>query len=223
MARGGFTAHWGTDGSVPEQRYTEAGGEDFSQENAGCFADGTSRELDDDPRFDASEIERVESAFVNETPPHDGHRRNILRPWHTHVGVGLAKAKGVAVVCVAEEFVDRYGAYEPLSIAAKKIHVQGEIRGPARFVGVGIARLATTQKRSPSALLKTGSYAIPAPIVTYFPQGFVTPIPVAVDGNRFSIDIPVPKETGMYQVSVWGRVPGTKENVMISLRTMKIP
>src|SRR5688572_4765869 len=26
MAKHGFTANWGTDGSVPEQRYTEAGG-----------------------------------------------------------------------------------------------------------------------------------------------------------------------------------------------------
>ncbi|HYP87234.1 MAG TPA: CAP domain-containing protein, partial [Polyangiaceae bacterium] len=33
MAKHGFTAHWGTDGSVPEQRYTEAGGTDMVQEN----------------------------------------------------------------------------------------------------------------------------------------------------------------------------------------------
>src|ERR1700675_435129 len=26
MARSGYTAHWGTDGSVPEERYSDAGG-----------------------------------------------------------------------------------------------------------------------------------------------------------------------------------------------------
>src|SRR5262245_58824547 len=46
MAAHGFTAHLGTDGSVPEQRYTEAGGQDLSMENAGCFADGKTRALD---------------------------------------------------------------------------------------------------------------------------------------------------------------------------------
>ena len=44
MVRHGFTAHWGTDGSVPEQRYTEAGGSDFNMENAACFFDGASRD-----------------------------------------------------------------------------------------------------------------------------------------------------------------------------------
>src|SRR5438105_3504909 len=29
MAKHGFTAHWGSDGSVPEQRYTDAGGTDL--------------------------------------------------------------------------------------------------------------------------------------------------------------------------------------------------
>ena len=46
IARHGFTAHIGTDGSVPELRYTEAGGTGLVMENVGCFADATSRPLD---------------------------------------------------------------------------------------------------------------------------------------------------------------------------------
>src|SRR4051812_37414925 len=95
MARAGYTAHWGTDGSVPEQRYTDAGGTDFVQENAGCLADGRRRKLDAVPRFDAASLERVERAFMDEQPPHDGHRRNILKPTHVSFGVGVAKPSGV--------------------------------------------------------------------------------------------------------------------------------
>ncbi|HEX3344297.1 MAG TPA: CAP domain-containing protein, partial [Polyangiaceae bacterium] len=46
MATHGYLGHWGTDGSVPEQRYTEAGGADMVLENASCFTDEQPRALD---------------------------------------------------------------------------------------------------------------------------------------------------------------------------------
>ncbi len=227
MVRNGYTAHWGTDGSVPELRYTEVGGVHMVQENAGCFADGKQRELDPHPQFDPAAIEKVEDALFHELPPHDGHRKNILKRWHTHVGVGLAKAKGVDVVCVAQEFTDQYGTYDELPRSAKvgqKIRVSGAVSSPARLVGVGIARTAFAPRRTGAELLQTGTYPVPAPYVTYFPKGFVTPIPVTVQGSRFSIEVPLSDrgQKGLYQVSVWGEVPGTKDFVMISLRTIRV-
>src|SRR5450432_4722149 len=65
MAKAGYTAHWGTDGSVPEQRYSEAGGTDFVQENAGCLADGKARTLEALPHFTAQQLARVEHAFMD--------------------------------------------------------------------------------------------------------------------------------------------------------------
>lgn len=228
MVTHGFTAHWGTDGSIPEQRYTEAGGVHMAQENAGCFADGKERELDPDPRFDAEEIERVESAFFNETPPNDGHRKNILKQWHTHVGVGLAKAKGSKIVCQAQEFVDRYGTYDALPQTAKKgevLTIAGQIEAPAKFIGVGLARVALPSPRTPKDLMTTSSYPIPAPYATYFPAGFKTPKPVTLKGSTFSIELSLNDKgkSGLYQVSIWGEVPGTKDFVMISLRTIRVP
>jgi len=227
MVRNGYTAHWGTDGSVPELRYTEVGGVHMVQENAGCFADGRERELDPRPQFEPAAIEKVEDAFFHERAPHDGHRKNILKRWHTHVGVGLAKAKGVDVVCVAQEFTDQYGTYDELPRSAKvgqKIRVSGAVSSPARLVGVGIARIAFPPRRTGAELLQTGTYPVPAPYVTYFPKGFVTPIPVTVQGSRFSIEVPLTDrgQKGLYQVSVWGEVPGTKDFVMISLRTIRV-
>lgn len=228
MARKGFTSHWGSDGSNPELRYTEAGGIDMAQENAGCFADAQERELDQNPRFDPAAIEKVEAAFMGEKPPHDGHRRNILKPWHTHVGVGLAKAKNLNVVCMAQEFTDRYGVYAPIPKQAKVrqvVKVSGRVDMPAKFVGVGVARTELPTPRAASDLVKTSAYPIPAPYVTYFPKGFVTPVPVEVHGNEFTIGVPIDDggKTGLYEVSVWAQVPSTKDFIMVSLRTVRVP
>jgi len=233
MARNGYTGHIGTDGSNPELRYTEAGGTDMAQENAGCFADAKPRELDPSPKFDPAAIEKVQSAFMNEKPPQDGHRKNILKAWHTHVGVGLTQAKDLSIVCMAQEFVDRYGSYQPIPKQGKpgqKLKVSGTIDASAKFVGVGIARTELPAARQPKDLLRSGSYPIPAPFLTYFPKGFVTPIPVDVKGSEFSIEFPLSDNKsspssgrpGLYEVSVWAEVPGNKDFVMISLRTVRV-
>lgn len=229
MAKNGYTAHWGTAGDVPEERYTEAGGADFVMENAGCYGDSKPRALDDAPRIDPHGVERIEQAFMNETPPHDGHRKNILAKWHTSVGVGIAQAKDVDVPCVAQEFVDDWGDYEPLPKKAKvgaKVHVAGLVHGAPVVAGVAVARIDKDAKRSPEDLNTTHSYAIPQPYVSYFPHGFVTPIEVAVDPSkkRFSIDVPLSDggKPGVYEVSVWGIYPGSKDLVMLSLRTIEV-
>src|SRR4051794_26512619 len=46
MAKFGYLGHWGTVGSVPEQRHTEVGGVDMVLENALGFTDERKRELD---------------------------------------------------------------------------------------------------------------------------------------------------------------------------------
>jgi uncharacterized protein YkwD len=227
MAKVGFTGHWGSDGSVPEQRYTAAGGDGFVMENAGCFNDAIARELDPDPRFSAESLERMHDAFINEKPPADGHRRNILTPSHTSLGVGLAAAKGFDVACMAQEFVDAYGTYEPLPRRAQVgqvIRVAGELRAPAKIAGVGISRVESSKPIKPEKLISMGGYPIPPPHATYFPKGFKTPIPLEVSGNRFNIQVPLDdrKRPGLYGVSVWATFPPSKELKMVSLRTIEV-
>jgi hypothetical protein len=228
MARVGYTAHWGSDGSVPEQRYTEAGGTDFVQENAGCLADGKQRKIDAAPRFEAALLERVEHAFMDEKPPHDGHRRNILKPGHTSFGVGVAKPSGVGLACLAQEFVDDYGDYDALpksSQAGATLHIEGDVKGPAVFGGVGIGRIDLEQPLAAAYLNTTYTYAVPSPTDLYFPKGFVTKKPVEVNGKHFRIDVPLGKagQSGRYEVSVWGKFPGAGEQLdMISLRTVSV-
>ncbi len=227
MVKNGFTAHWGSDGSVPEQRYTEAGGTHFVQENAACFFDGTPRRLDPNPTFTASQLEKIETAFISEVPPNDGHRKNILKPVHNFLGIGLGKPVGVDQPCMAQEFVDSYGEYDAVPRLAKvgqKIRVSGSISAPVEFGGVGFSRIEPRKPKSAAELNQTNVYPVPEPFILYFPAGFKTPMPVKITGNRFSIDAPLSdaQKPGRYGVSVWGKYPGADALVMVSLRIVEV-
>jgi cysteine-rich secretory family protein len=228
MAHLGYTAHWGSDGSVPEERYTQAGGVHFVQENAACFFDGQERALDPEARFSSALLEQIEAAFIDERPPHDGHRKNILKSTHTGLGIGLAQPSAIAQPCMAQEFVDVRGEYAALPAAARvgsTVHVAGEVAEPVTFGGVGLSRIEPRQPLGVKHLNATSSYLIPAPFQTFFPAGYVTPRPVAVEGRRFSIDLPLSdrKRPGRYGVSIWGSYPGNeKELVMVSLRVIEV-
>ncbi len=227
IARHGFTAHFGTDGSVPELRYTEAGGTGLVMENVGCFADAASRELDPDPTIDPAQIEKIERSFMNEEPPHDGHRKNILAPRHTAVGIAVSAAKGLDFACMAEEFVDDYGSMAAIPKRAKvgqTIHVTGELKAPAVIAGVGLSRTDAPRRRGPVELNQIGGYTIPKPFITYFGKGFKTPRPVDIQGNHFAIDVPLTDadKPGLYGVSVWASFGGSKELELVSLRIVRV-
>jgi uncharacterized protein YkwD len=227
MATHGITAHWGTDGSTPEIRYTEAGGTDRANENVGCLADGKTRGLRAPP-FEAESIAHFHDLFFNEKPPADGHRKNILNPHHTHVGIGFAAVEGFPVVCLVHEFVDDYGDYAELPRSSKKgdkLKVEGTLRDPVKFGGIGVGFEPKAKPRSVEDLAKTGSYAMPAPFVSYFPAGYVTPLPVKTDGKHFSLDLPVGREKGPgeYAITIFVQFPGSEKLVPVSMRTVAVP
>jgi uncharacterized protein YkwD len=227
MAQHGFTAHWGSDGSVPEQRYTEAGGSDMVQENVACLFDGIPRELDPKPRFDPALLEQLQKMFMDEVPPNDGHRKNILKPGHHRVGIGLAQPAAVNQPCLAQEFVDDWGDYAELpreALRSVTLKVSGEIREPLRFGGVGLGRIDLPKPIPAKELNATSVYRIPQPETLYFPPGFKTPKPVKVDGQAFSIDFGLGKSpaSGRYEVSVWAKEAGKNELFMVSLRTIVV-
>ncbi len=231
MATHGYLGHWGTDGSVPEQRFTQAGGVDMVLENASCFTDEQARKLDRAPRIDPKNIEQAEDMFFHEKPPHDGHRKNILKAWHRSVGIGIAQPVAtpteIPVPCIAQEFVDPYGTYLPVPRkvrAGDVLHVGGTVALPATFAGVGLARTDAPKPVAVSELNRRRSYPVPAPYQMYWPPGFETPIPVKVTGSHFSIDVPSSDsgKAGLYELSVWARVPGSPDFVMVSLRTFEV-
>jgi hypothetical protein len=224
MAEKGFTGHIGSDGSTPEQRYTESGGSDFVQENAACLSDTVERRLDEKPRFDAAKLARLHEMFMAEVPPNDGHRRNVLNPLHNRVGIGVAQPLGVAQPCLAQEFVDDYGEYEPLPREAKAtLRVAGTISEPLVFGGVGIGRTPLPLPL-PRERLNGKLYRIPAPDTLYFPAGFKTPKPVKLRGRQFSIDLDLGEKPlpGSYAVTIWAKKPRSSKLFMISMRTLTV-
>lgn len=227
MAKNGFTAHWGSDGSVPEQRYTEAGGSDMVQENVACLFDGVARDLDPSPRYDPARLEQLQKMFMDEVPPNDGHRRNILKPGHHRVGIGLAQPASVNQPCLAQEFVDDWGDYAELPKQAAPsvtLHVAGKLREPVSFGGIGVGRIEPASPKSAKELNATSIYRIPQPTTLYFPPGFKTPKPVKVEGRAFSLDVGLGHggQKGRYEVSIWGKEPGKSELFMVSLRTIVV-
>ena len=230
MAKHGYLGHWGTDGSVPEQRFTEAGGADMVLENASCFTDEKTRTLDRAPLIDAKNVELAEDMFFHEKPPHDGHRRNILKPWHKRVGIGIAQPVAtqteIPAPCIAQEFVDPYGSYAAVPRRLRVgdvLHLSGAVSSPATFAGVGLARVDEPAPMLPAELNRLRTYPVPAPYQMYWPLGYQTPIVVKVNGGRFGIDVPVSDQgrPGMYEVSVWATFPGSDDLVIVGLRTIR--
>jgi uncharacterized protein YkwD len=82
----GGDGHFSRSGVPPYLRYLLAGGSGFHQENVGSYS--TTGKVAD------SVLARILSASVEdmlaEVPPNDGHRRALLDPQVTHLGVGLA-------------------------------------------------------------------------------------------------------------------------------------
>ncbi len=230
MAAHGYLGHFGADGSVPEQRYTEAGGANMVLENVSCYVDERARAVDPAPLIEAKYVEEAERTFFEEKPPNDGHRRNILTPRHNRVGIGIAQARPapheIPSPCFAQEFVDAYGTYAPTPRAMRPgapLHVEGTVSAPATFGGVGLARVDAPKPIDVPELNRRRSYAVPTPQQSYWPAGYKTPIVVKMSGPRFSIDIPLGEtgKPGMYEVSVWATLPGSSEFVMVSLRTIQ--
>jgi hypothetical protein len=232
MAAFGYLGHVGLDGSVPEQRMTRAGGADMVLENASCFTDEQSRAVDVDPRIEPADLARTESMFFHETPPNDGHRRNILKPWHTKVAIGIAQPRRTPVEipapCITQEFVDDYGTFAVLPASAKvgdTIRIEGTLRAPATPAGVGLARVDFPKPLSAHELnARPHAYPIPAPYEMFWTPGFQTRIPLRVQGEHFAIELALDDhhKPGMYEVSVWAKVPGTSEHTIVSLRTIKV-
>jgi uncharacterized protein YkwD len=97
-----FTGHWDLAGHSPYLRWALAGGVDFEAENVGSLSRAgrgiTGGEI-------ADLLLDVHREMMAERPPADGHRRAILDPKWTHVGIGVAWAGGE--LRMTEEFVRR--------------------------------------------------------------------------------------------------------------------
>ena len=231
LARLGYLGHWGSDGSVPEERHTREGGADMVLENASCFTDERPRTLDPAPLIDRDRVEQAERMFFDEVPPNDGHRKNILKPAHNRIGIGIAQPIAteteLPVPCFSQELVDHHGTYDAVPASARvgdPVRVAGKLAPPWEVTAVGLARIEPPKALAPSVLNQRRSYPVPRPYELFWKRGFVTRIPLEIGpGGAFSIATTLDdkRQPGLYEISVWGKVPGG-EHVMLGLRTIRV-
>src|SRR5437773_174068 len=103
------SGHFTLDGQTPYMRYSFAGGNDGLSENAAAW----SANFGFSDRALLDMMRGSQEAMMSEVAPHDGHRKSILDPHATHVGIGVAWEGGE--FGTAQSFRGRYGdGFRPL-------------------------------------------------------------------------------------------------------------
>jgi uncharacterized protein YkwD len=239
--RFGTTGHFTIDGQAPYMRYSFAGGNDGVSENAAAWS--ANYTFSDRALYEM--MRRSEEAMMAEVAPHDGHRRTILDPDATHVGIGLAWEGGE--FRMTQEFVRRYVVWaRPLPrTAAVGQHVVLSGR-PLR--GYDIDAITVHHEREPQPLTTRAAnaidgYSLPDRRREYLPRlrtwvqrgangevhetreeysdGRRGDFRVAADGS-FAFAIPFGDGPGVYTAVVWVKKPGAESipasNISIRVR-----
>jgi hypothetical protein len=238
--RNGTSGHFTVDGRAPYMRYSFAGGNDGVSENAAAWS--ANYHLGDRALYEM--MRRSQQAMMGEVAPHDGHRRTILDPYATHVGIGLAWEGGE--FRLAEEFVRRYvdwsHALPRSASAADRVLCSGR---PVR--GFDIEAITVHHEPFPQPLAAItanaiASYSLPDKRREYRPRLRAYPrlsggrvervsdqyagggrgdFPLADDGS-FAFAVPFPDGPGVYTVVVWVRRQGAREPIAASNVSIRV-
>ncbi|HEY6148507.1 MAG TPA: CAP domain-containing protein [Thermoanaerobaculia bacterium] len=200
--------HFLMDGIPPYGRMSFAGIFAMNAENSASWVTtGT--------RFSESIVSLAldaEEKMMEETPPADGHRRTILDPRATHVGVGYAVQHGRFQM--AEEFLTR--RFEHITLAAPGspsagIAVSGKPLPGDRLRFVTVAREPVPRALSREQASGRTSYSYPEAYLALVPEGHTLQRVVGMatedrlrvtPGREFSFFF-VPDRPGLYTFSLY--------------------
>jgi len=226
--RNGTTGHFTTDGEAPYMRYSFGGGNDGVSENAAAWS--ANYGFSDRALYDM--MRRSEAAMMAELPPHDGHRRTILDPAATHVGIGLAWEHGE--LRMTQEFIRRYIDWaRPLP--RRLSSPQPVLCSGSAVKGYDVEAITVHHESLPQPMAVVTanaiqSYSLPESRREYLPRlkgkftrrvdgGFEEVTEQYSDGRRgdfqvapaghFAFAIPLPDGPGIYTVVVWIRRHGS--------------
>jgi uncharacterized protein YkwD len=208
MAQAEFLNHWGTDGLKPYQRFSFAGGTDAVQENVAS--------ADSIQSLTASgvlgDLRDMHQAMMDEVPPHNGHRKTILYPWHTHVGFGIAmQGRNVRL---DELYLARYVKIDPLPSEAKTkatIVLRGQLNLKHYLNGVEVFYELPPSRPDIGWLREPRSYGMPEatdrllprlPERLSYPDGSTGSIEID-SSNRFRVRVRLAKQPGINTLMVW--------------------
>ncbi len=220
--RNGTNGHFTTDGLAPYMRYSFAGGNDGVSENAAAWSANyafSERALYEMAR-------RSQDAMMAESAPQDGHKRTILDPHATHVGIGLAWEH--SEFRLVHEFIRRYVRWTRPVPRHARIGETVMVAGQP-IVGASIEAISVHYERTPEAMPAAvanalNTYSLPPKRKEYFPRlkqdytrrpdgtieiirreypgGHRGDFTVNKDG-AFSFVVPFTQGAGVYTVVVW--------------------
>jgi uncharacterized protein YkwD len=219
-ARMRSSGHWDTAGRPPYLRWGLAGGVDYHAENFGSITrTGANVEEAEVPAL----LLHAHAQMMAEVPPGDGHRRTVLDPKWTHVGIGAAALGGE--FRMAEEFSRHVVEWvevpaEPLPAGARAPFA---VKLPAGWAlgSIDVGFEAPARPMSREEIARRGAYAYPgasrsllarAPANSQYSDGSRGEIGLVRGVAR--ADIPLLSGTGNYYVFVYA-APGSVSGRML--------
>jgi uncharacterized protein YkwD len=168
-ARTDVMGHWDLAGRAPYDRFADAGGVDWHAEN---FSGMTRRGDSFHPGELVGLLLEAHRGMMAEKPPDDGHRRAILDPGWTHVGIGVALEGGefrmteeftrhVATWVEAPAAPVRAGRTAPIALQLPKGWTLGAVE---------IAHEKFPRTLTPKEIRRRGAYRYPSASRTLLPR-----------------------------------------------------
>ena len=218
-ARNRTTGHWDLAGRAPYLRWALAGGIDHHAQN---FAAESRRGFEfTEPA--AELLKKAHAAFMAERPPGDGHRKAVLDPIWTHVGIGFAIVGGE--MRMTEEYSRRVLEWVELPAgpvkAGKGAFVALKLPRGWSVGAIEVAWEAFPKPMSRAEIAARGAYGLPAGSRTlhpYPPAGARWESGEKGDfqstsGGRIEVSVPLDRGPGHYFLVVFaaeGPVQGRK-------------
>ncbi|MCX7894740.1 MAG: CAP domain-containing protein [Thermoanaerobaculum sp.] len=205
----GSSGHFAADGVPPYLRYLLAGGTGFHRQNVGSYQ--TTGSLD--PQEVPSLALQLTEAMLAEQPPQDGHRRTLLEPTATSLGVGLAYSRQRLVL--VHEVATQLAQVEPpprVCQPRQRWVFQGKLEPPWQAAAVEVL---WEPLPTPGSHQGAASYGYPArrawfSRVEYLPASRVSVAGAFTvqPGGRFSFPTAAGPHPGVELVLLWARKPG---------------
>jgi uncharacterized protein YkwD len=214
-ARNRTSGHWDLAGRPPYLRWALAGGIDHHAQN---FAAESRRgyEFTEPP---AELLKKAHAAFMAERPPDDGHRKTVLDPIWTHVGIGFSIVGGE--MRMTEEFSRRVLEWAELPRGPVKAG-EGTLVAVKLPRGWNVGAVEVVYEGFPKPMSRPeiaarGSYGLPPAWRTlrpYPPAGTRWASGEAGDfrstaGGRIELVVPLDRGPGHYYVVVFAVEGGT--------------
>jgi hypothetical protein len=203
MVEADYMSHWNRSGWKPYLRYAAAGIRDSTAENVYSI---WKTHFDRDESQVWNSMLEGHRSFMAEKPPNDGHRRSILEPRQTHVGIGTAYgARGMRLI---ELFGASYAEIEPLPLRATlrdQIQLRGRVlKSTHDLMAVAVYYEPLPRPMSLADLKLTGSYSLPTEEQMERPE-----LPRGMYADMTTGRVQIGKTGKFYAaISFWKRQPG---------------